>query len=822
MKKRIIALILCLAAAVSVLAGCAGSIAADSEYKGQQITMYLTENVYNLDPAYAYSNDNARSIVSLLFDTLFVLDENGKVKPSLAKSYKTEKNENGEYFMYIEIKEDARWSDNQPVTADDVVYAWKRVLNPNNSFDCAYLLFDIKNARAYSEAEVSKDDIGLTADGTLVTIQFEAETNYDQFLLNLTSLALAPLREDIASKSDDWAKKPGIMTASGPFKLSKLGFYVNDEIVYKDINYSVKEIDENNMIVVDKNNNPIYNPATEPDHFDEQKLNSYILERNIYYYRDAEDEEKLDVSVTPYRIIVDCSLTDEEIIEGYEKGVIAYIGNIPVSIRGNDTIKNNVTLGESFSTNVLYLNQNAGVTRVIPKDEFALTVTQPEETTSAEEDNVDDPDADVGADNADDAEANEDAEAETCDGKHDIVSAGYDGHREEACDICGTAAGAIAEHDINGEFTCTVCGFVLPTEEINIFANTTLRQALSLAIDRQTIADSIVYADAATGLVPNGIFDTNSHKSLFRDNAGSAFEFLSFDQTKAKSVLQNVKINGKQIVPSEYYFEITVSANDDEHLIVANALAEAWGTNGLGFNVKVNPRGTVANNDFHKDVAGVPTDFCDDLWAEDLRYANYEVAVLDLVALSADSLSVLAPFAKSFSGQAMDMSDSDNYQQSPHKTGYDSDEYNALIDKIYENKDIASRSRDLHNAESILMNDLPVIPIVFNKTAYILNEDILDINNKILFWDKTNEYYNPIIFDKISVKNYEDYELTCAKYVFEKFDTWKAREDSYFYANFADMDTASFVHTNSNYYYLFKEKYGVENYEWIPAKPEKK
>ncbi len=815
MKKRIIALILCLAVAVSVLAGCAGSIDASSEYKGEQITMYLTEDIYNLDPAYAFTNDASRSIVSLLFDTLFTLDANGKIKPCLASGYKTEKTDDGEYFMYIEIDEDARWSDNQPVTADDVVFAWKRLLNPNNSFSSAYLLFDIKNAYAYNHAEVGKDDIGLKADGDLVTIQFEGETNYDQFLLNLTSLALAPLREDIASKSDDWAKKPGIMTASGPFKLSKLGFYQNEEITYVDINYSVKEIDENNMIVLDKNGNPIYNPATETSEFEEQKLSSFILERNLYYFRNAEDEEKLDVSVTPYRIIVDCSLTDEEIVEGYEHGVIAYIGDIPVSIRNNETIQNNVKLTDSFSTNILYLNQNAGITRVLPKSEIP-TDEQAEETTEAATEAATEAETGTGS------ESESETAVITCDGKHDIIPDGYDGHREKACSICGTADGELAAHEIDDDLTCSVCGYMLPTESVKLFEVDAVRQALSLAIDRQAIADALVYADAATGLVPNGIFDTNSSKSLFRSNAGAVSQYLAYNMTSAKALLENAVVNAKALVPSEYYFEITVASYNEEHVIVANALQKAWGAEGLGFNVSINYRGTVANNDFHKDVAGVPTDFCDDLWAEDINYGNYEVAILDLVALSADSISVLAPFAKSYSGQAMDMSDSDNYRQTPHPTGYDSEEYNALIDKIYANKDIASRSQDLHAAEDILMTDLPVIPIVFNKNAYVLNEDIIDLNNNILFWDKTGEYYNPIIFDKISVKDYEAYELTCAQYVYEKFDTWNTRVTSYFYSNFSDMTKESFVHTNSNYYYLFKDKFGLKNYEWIPEKPAKK
>ena len=727
MKKRIIALVLCIAASLTVLAGCAGSIDADSEYKGQQITMYLSENIYNLDPAYAYTNESSRSIVNLLFDTLFTLDKNGKVQPSLAKSYRTEKTKDGEYLMYIEINEGARWSDNQPVTADDVVFAWKRLLNPNNAFSSAYLLFDIKNARNYNKAEVSKDDIGLSADGKLLTVQFEnneSEPDYDQFLLNLTSLALAPLREDIASKSDDWAKKPGIMTASGPFKLTKIGFYQNGEITYEDINYSVKVVDEDNKVVLDKNGNPVYEDATTPGSFAEQRVNSFILERNAYYYRNAEDDEKLDVSVTPYRIIVDCSLTDEEILKAYNDGIIAYIGDVPLSLR--DDVSGEVNLYDSLSTNLLYLNQNAEITRTYEKD---------------------------------------------------------------------------------GE---TV------TEKVKLFSDeyVKVRQALSMAIDRDTIVKKIVYAKPATGIVPTGVFETNSAKALFRDNAGAVNANLKYNIEGAKKLLGEASI-----IPSEYSFSVTVAAYDEVHLAIADVVVEAW--KALGFNVTLNVRGTVANNDYHKDVASVPTDLCDDLWAEDIKNGNYEVALLDLVAASADSMSILAPFARQFAGEKMDMSNSDNYELAPHATGYNSEEYNTLMEKIYGNKNSASRSEDLHKAEDLLMTDMPVIPLVFNQGAYLLNEDVLDLNNKVLFWETAGEYYYPVCFDKISVKDYDKYELACAKYVYDNFDEWKTRSNSYFATNFSNLSKESFAYTNSNYYYLFKGKFGTENYEWIPAKPEK-
>ena len=714
MKKRIIALLLVVFSTVAVFTGCAGSIDADSEYKGHQIIMYMTENVYNLDPAEAYTNEISRSVVNLLFDTLFTVDENGKVKGSLAKNYRTEKTKDGEYFMYIEIKEDARWSDNQPVTADDVVYAWKRVLNPNNAYDCASLLFDIKNARAYNEAEVSKDDVGLTADGKLLTIELEGEIDYDQFVLNLTSLALAPLREDIASKNPDWAKKPGIMTASGPFKLSKIGFYKDSSVEYEDINYSEKDVDENNKVKVDKNGNPIFIDATVPDMFEGQRVHSYILERNLYYYRNAEDAEKLDKTVVPYRIIVDCSMSDEEILKAYKDGVIAYVGDIPMSIRKK--VKDEATTYASLSTNVLYLNQNAYI--------------------------------------------------------NDGTEEGY-----------------------------------------QLFADKAVRQALSLAINRKDIAEDLVFAKAATGIVPMGVYDTNSVKKLFRDESSNKFTYLSTDMDRARSILSDAGIN-----PEKYTFTITVPSYDEVYLYIANSVVSAWGEDGLGFNVSLNVRGTIPNNDHHKDVASVPSDLCDDLWAEDIENGVYEVAILDLVAPSADPFSVLAPFAKQFSGQKMDLSNPENYELATHSTGYDSTEYNEIIEKIYKTKKTENRSSDLHKAESILMEDLPVIPVVFNESAYLLNEDLIDLNNKtFFFFEKASEYYYPVLFDKISVKKYEDYEEKCSKYIIDNFDEWKQNPQSYFGVMFKDLTVAEFVRTNSYYLYLFKDK----DYSFIPAEPKK-
>ena len=107
MIKRSIAMILCLIMAVSVLSSCTIT-KKNEEDKGAIIHMYISEEIYDFDPAYAFKNDSALKIVSLLFSGLFRVNENGKVVKDLADSYYIDESKNS---MVITIREDAFWSD---------------------------------------------------------------------------------------------------------------------------------------------------------------------------------------------------------------------------------------------------------------------------------------------------------------------------------------------------------------------------------------------------------------------------------------------------------------------------------------------------------------------------------------------------------------------------------------------------------------------------------------------------------------------------------------------------------------------------------------
>lgn len=680
MLKRIFALMLCVLMLVPALASCADS--GDDSDLGAYITMYLTDEIYDFDPINAYSNSSTYNIVSMMYDTLFTLTKDGEIKKSLVKEYKKiEGSDENEYGVEFTLN-DTYWSDGSPLTADDIIFAWKRLLNVNSNYEAASLLFDIKNARAVKQGDASIDDLGLEAlESKVLKVVFEGPVDYDQFFLNLTSVVTAPLSESAVSKDSDWAKKSATIRTSGPYKLGKTT-YTNTTDSDTPDTFDKYAYDAKGNLVP---------PTSDSNNAFEKTLTNFILERNRYYYRnDATDAIKS--SVTNYRILVDCTKSAEEIMDEYKAGKIFYIGDIPYSVRGNEDyadLLDTATVRDSLSTLVFYLNQNA------------------------------------------------------------LIDDGAEG-----------AA---------------------------LFKDKNVRKALSLAIDREKIASMLVYAEAATGLVPNGVISSYQKKKSesFRTD-DNALLSASADMKAAKALL-------KDITPSDYSFSITVAKYDKKNVAVANEIKKAWGSDGLGFNVTVKEVTTIQNNDILKLIGAASEDVCDDQFTEALQMADYEVILADSVSYSADAFATLACYAKPFSGMPVDM-DSTDYALVPHRTGYDSADYNNLIEAIYyipyfeemdrdgssfselyhakgeyealydaieeiydthgietttdSKKWAAQKAELLEAAEELLLEDMPVIPVVFNKDAILVSEELTDVDST---------FYIPASFTKTDLKDYQKY-----------------------------------------------------------------
>ena len=132
---------------------------------------------------------------------------------------------------------------------------------------------------------------------------------------------------------------------------------------------------------------------------------------------------------------------------------------------------------------------------------------------------------------------------------------------------------------------------------------------------------------------------------------------------------------------------------------------------------------------------------------------DYDMIAVDYQCPSTDAFGALAVFAPAFSGNGIDIQN-DNYDYVPYIPGYDNVAYNELIESAFLEKDRAARSQYLHDAEALLMQDMPIIPVVFNQDAYVYNSDVLS--------GIKDYYYGYRNFNRLNMKNWRDYEETTA------------------------------------------------------------
>ena len=218
----------------------------------------------------------------MIFEGLTYIDDKGKVQKGIADNWYTEiDEERGEYFLCFELKDETGWDDQRIVQADDFVYAWRRVLSPATNSPAACLLYNVKNAKEYKAGLCTADDLAIYAESaTLLKIEFTGPFDLDQFLENVASPSLVPLREDLVSPHEsDWATKLDNFAANGPFTLK--GLEVGKKVYFQ---------------------------------------------RNTSYNRDPKSDTNEWKVVSPYQFRVDFQMSEEERLQRFEDDKLFYIG----------------------------------------------------------------------------------------------------------------------------------------------------------------------------------------------------------------------------------------------------------------------------------------------------------------------------------------------------------------------------------------------------------------------------------------------------------------------------------------------------------------
>ena len=202
----------------------------------QELVFNLGADPETIDPTINTASE-ASTVILNAFECLMTLDENDNAVEGAAES--VEVSEDGLVYT-IKLRKDGKWSDGEPVVADNFKYSWIRALTKENAAEYAYQLFYIKNAEKYYNGELSADEVGIKViDDYTLEVTLEAPTTYFKQLLAFPTYA--PLREDIVSADPDgWATKPETYVTNGAFKLVQ--WDMKDQLVFeKNENYWNKD-----------------------------------------------------------------------------------------------------------------------------------------------------------------------------------------------------------------------------------------------------------------------------------------------------------------------------------------------------------------------------------------------------------------------------------------------------------------------------------------------------------------------------------------------------------------------------------------------------
>ncbi len=210
-----------LAALAALAAGCSG--ADPDALTGMVIRAGNGAEVQDLDP-HAVSGVAEHRVLSALFEGLAGIDP-ATLEPVPGVAERWEISPDGLLYTF-HLRPNARWSDGSPVTAEDFVYGWRRILSPAMASEYAYMLHCLRGARAFNLGET--DDfsaVGARAvDPATLEVALANPTPY--FLRMQVHFAWYPVPRAAVEKfgamderGTAWTR-PGNLVGNGPFMLA--------------------------------------------------------------------------------------------------------------------------------------------------------------------------------------------------------------------------------------------------------------------------------------------------------------------------------------------------------------------------------------------------------------------------------------------------------------------------------------------------------------------------------------------------------------------------------------------------------------------------
>ena len=241
-RKKVLLLVTGLLGSLAIAAaGCGGGDGGGGSTSGgtaaaaeQVLRMGWGAEPPSLDPGLATDTTSSNVLLALMDPLVRLNAETNEAEPSLAESWDI--SEDGKTVTY-HLSPDGKWTNGDPVTAGDFVYAWKRTLSPELAADYAYQLYGIVGGFEYNsctkKCEALADKVGVEApdDTTLVVHLTSAQPWFIQQSAHHSFLAVH--QATVEQFGDKWTEPANIVT-NGPFKLAKWEHEAEIDLVKND------------------------------------------------------------------------------------------------------------------------------------------------------------------------------------------------------------------------------------------------------------------------------------------------------------------------------------------------------------------------------------------------------------------------------------------------------------------------------------------------------------------------------------------------------------------------------------------------------------
>ena len=227
-----------------------------------------------------------------LFEGLLISDVDGKPSPGVAEKW-----DNKDFKVWtFHLRKDAKWSDGTPVTAQDFVYSWQRLANPNTASPYAsYLQYGhIVNIDDIIAGKKPVTDLGVKAtDDHTFEVTLSEPVPYFYKLLVHSSVSPVP-KAAVEKYGDKWTQPANIVT-NGAYKLKD--WVVNERIVLeRNTNYW----DNAKTVINQVTYLPISSEVTDVNRYRSGEIDMTYNNMPIELFQKLKKEIPNEVHVDPY------------------------------------------------------------------------------------------------------------------------------------------------------------------------------------------------------------------------------------------------------------------------------------------------------------------------------------------------------------------------------------------------------------------------------------------------------------------------------------------------------------------------------------------